>query len=85
MVTNALEHLALALALGGGWKLAAVLASYCDVALAKLGHKREFDEQTTHDRLTALLDANLKPDERPRLAVEGAALTPEAAVALALE
>jgi tetratricopeptide (TPR) repeat protein len=85
VVTMSLEHLALAYALEGRWELAAGLASYCAAAVARLGCKRQFTEQTTRDRLTALLDANLVPGERARLAVEGAALTPEAAVALALE
>jgi hypothetical protein len=39
----------------------------------------------TYDRLTALLDARLTPEDRAHLAAEGAALTPEAAVTLALE
>ena len=49
------------------------------------GFEREFTETTTHDRLTALLREGLAPDELARLTAEGAALTPEAAIALALE
>jgi len=84
-VTEALEHLALVHALQGEVARAARLAAYTNAALAKDGSTREYTEQTTYDRLTAILDANLEPEERRRLAEQGAALTAEAAVALALE
>jgi hypothetical protein len=84
-VTEALEHLALVHALQGEVARAARLAAYTNAALAKDHTTREYTEQTTHDRLTAFLDANLEPEDRSRLAEQGAALTAEAAVALALE
>jgi predicted ATPase/class 3 adenylate cyclase len=85
LVTSALEHLALVDALHGDVARAAHLAAYTNAAYAKDGTTRVYIEQTTYDRLTALLDANLEPEERSRLAAQGAALTAEAAVALALE
>jgi hypothetical protein len=48
------------------------------------GFERELTEATTYDRLMALLRGSLSPDELARLLAEGAALTPEAAIALAL-
>jgi hypothetical protein len=78
------EHLALALALGGDFARAARLAGYADAALREFGFAREFTERTTHDRLTALLGESLAPIEFERLVAEGAALGPEAAIALAL-
>jgi hypothetical protein len=39
----------------------------------------------TYDRLNALLSDGLAAEELARITTEGAALTPEAAVALALE
>jgi hypothetical protein len=85
LVTSALENLALVDALHGDVARAALLEAYTNAALAKDGSTRGYTEQTTYDRLTALLDANLEPEERSRLAAQGAALTAEAAVALALE
>jgi predicted ATPase/class 3 adenylate cyclase len=85
IATTALEHLALALALGGELARAARLAGYVDVAQQRLGFQREFTEQTTHDRLHAVLADALDCDEFQRLQRAGAELTPEAAVALGLE
>jgi tetratricopeptide (TPR) repeat protein len=82
---GALEHLALVDALRGRFSRAARLAAYTDAVFAKRGFKREVVEQTTHDRLVTLLDANLTPEERANLSSEGAALSPETASALALE
>jgi hypothetical protein len=84
-VTVALEHLALVDALHGDVARAARLAAYTNAAYAQDGTIREYTEQTTYDRLTALLEANIEPEDRNRLAEQGAALTAEAAVALALE
>ena len=84
-VAIAIEHLALVLALRGDLARAATLEGYADAAFERLGFPREFTEATTHDRLTALLHEGLAPDELARLSAEGAALTPEAAIALALE
>jgi hypothetical protein len=52
--------------------------------LQRDGFPREFTETTTCDRLTGLLRERLAPDELERLIAEGAALTPQAAIALAL-
>jgi predicted ATPase/class 3 adenylate cyclase len=79
------EHLALAAALRGDLPRAAVLEGYADATIHATGSEREHTETVTYDRLTALLTAGLPPSERERLAAEGAALTPEAATALALE
>jgi predicted ATPase/class 3 adenylate cyclase len=84
-VAVAIEHLALVFALRGDHARAAALEGYADTAFARLGFEREFTEITTHDRLTALLHDGLAPHELGGLIAEGAALTPEAAIALALE
>jgi ATP/maltotriose-dependent transcriptional regulator MalT len=84
-VAIAIEHLALVVALRGDCARAATLEGYADAAFALHGFDREFTETTTHDRLTAHLREGLAPDELARLSAEGAALTPEAALALALE
>ncbi len=84
-VAVAMEHLSLVYALGGELTLAAVLEGYADAALRRFGFTREFTEATTHDRIGVLLREALAPDELARLSVEGASLTPEAAIALALE
>ncbi len=84
-VAIAIEHLALVFALRGDRARAATLEGYANAALARHGYPREFTETTTHDRLTTLLREGLAPDELARLIAEGAALTPEAAIALAFE
>jgi predicted ATPase len=84
-VAVAIEHLALVFTLRGDRARAATLDGYADAALARHGFPREFTETTTHDRLTAFLRERLAPDELARLIAEGAALTPQAAIALALE
>ncbi len=83
-IAIALEPLALALAIGGDLARAATLEGYADAAGRAQGYEREFTEKTTHDRLMALLAERLTPDELPRRLAEGAALSPEDAVALAL-
>jgi predicted ATPase len=80
----AIEHLALALALGGEIARAALLHGYADAAIRTSGFERLYTETTTRDRLTALLAARLAPDELARLQNEGAALEPERAVRSAL-
>jgi predicted ATPase/class 3 adenylate cyclase len=84
-VAIALEHLALVFALRGDLARAATLEGYAGTAFARHGFQRELAERTTHDRLTALLQQGLAPDELARLTAEGATLAPEAAIALALE
>ncbi len=84
-VAIAIEHLALAIALRGELTRAAIFEGYADAAFARHGFEREFTEATTHSRLAALLREGLMAEELVRLSAEGAALTPEAAIALALE
>jgi predicted ATPase/transcriptional regulator with XRE-family HTH domain len=84
-IATAIEHLALTLALGGEEERACVLAGYADAAYERLGFARESTEQITHARLGALLREQLGDTRIRDLGVRGAALTPEAAIALALE
>ncbi len=84
-VAIAIEHLALVFALRGDRARAATLEGYADAALQRHGYPREFTETTTLDRVTALLREGLAPEELAQLSAEGVALTPEAAIALALE
>jgi ATP/maltotriose-dependent transcriptional regulator MalT len=84
MVSAVLETLALAHALRGDVARAASLEGYADRAFARHGYNREFTEAATCGRLTALLREQLSPGELARKFAEGAALQPEAAIALAL-
>jgi predicted ATPase len=84
-VAVSIEYLALALALHDDLSRAATLEGFADNAVRDMGFQREFTETTTHDRLRSLLTEKLAPDDLRRLLSEGAALSPEAAVALALE
>jgi predicted ATPase/class 3 adenylate cyclase len=83
-VVGAIEGAAHIDALQGRFARAACLASYAEAAVTKIGYKRSKSDQRRRDHLTALLGANLSPEERARLEAEGAALTTEAAVALVL-
>jgi hypothetical protein len=85
LVTGLLEDLALIDALEGHFARAARLAAYANSALTKVGYRRGPGDQENRDKLTRLLDANLSPQDGARLAEVGATLTPEAAVAQALE
>jgi tetratricopeptide (TPR) repeat protein len=80
-----IEHLALVHALRGDVERSATEEGYVDAAFRRHGYERENTETTTCNRLTALLREGLAPRELDRLLAEGAALTPEAAVALALQ
>jgi predicted ATPase/class 3 adenylate cyclase len=84
-VAQAIEHLALALALGGEAERAAQLEGYADSTFRRLGFKREATETTTYERLTRLLSEHFDAAVLARLLSEGAALAPPAAIALALE
>jgi hypothetical protein len=83
-IAGAIEPLALVFALRGDHARAATLQSYAEAAFQRHGSRRTLTDRRTHDRLTALLNDALTPDEFARLSAEGAALTPEAAIALAL-
>jgi predicted ATPase/class 3 adenylate cyclase len=84
-VALAIYELALALALRGERARAATLRGYAEAALRRRGFELQFVQKRTHDRLTSLLRDELAPDELARLTAEGVALTPDAAIALALE
>jgi predicted ATPase/class 3 adenylate cyclase len=81
----AIELVALVAALLGNHARAAILEGYAAAAMQRHGCPRGFTETATYDRLIALLQETLAPDDLARLAAEGIALTPEAAIALALE
>jgi predicted ATPase/class 3 adenylate cyclase len=85
VVTYSIEDLALVDALRGNLARAAVLEGYADAMLRRLGNQREATERATYNQLTAVLGEGLRPDELARLTAEGAGLTPEAAMSLALE
>ena len=80
-VTIALEHLALAYALGGDLARAAKLEGYVENAFRHVDFVREYTEEVTHRRLTALLREALAPAELDASLAAGAALTPAAAIA----
>jgi predicted ATPase/class 3 adenylate cyclase len=83
VVTAALGVVALIDAVRGNFIRAARLLGYCEAAYAKDDVTLSYTERTTYNRLVSLLDANMSPEDRARLAVEGAALAPDAAAALA--
>ena len=80
-----IEHLALIVALCGDPVRAAILEGYAEAGFQRHGMLRQATEARTHGRLCALLRERLPPNERARLMAKGAALTAEAAIALALE
>jgi predicted ATPase len=82
-VIYAIEHVALVCARCNDVRPAAILLGYSDAALARVGAARDFNAQGTHDRLATILGEKLTADARARLTAEGAALTPEAAIAIA--
>jgi hypothetical protein len=53
--------------------------------MLRMGYVRQSTEQITYDQLAPLLREGLQAGELDRLAAQGAALTPQAAIALALE
>ncbi|MGD0471797.1 MAG: LuxR C-terminal-related transcriptional regulator [Candidatus Velthaea sp.] len=81
---NTIEHSALVLALDGDVRRGAQLAGYTDAAYARAGFHREYTESTTRARLAALFRERLTPAECEALLAAGAALSIEAAIALAL-
>ncbi len=72
------------MALGGDLTRAALLDGYVAAVYRAHGYEREFTEQTTQDRLRTILVEGLAAPELARLTGEGAALTGDAAIALAL-
>jgi len=84
-VAQAIEHLALAVALEGDLGRAVLLEGYADATFRTLSFKRETTEIKTFDRLTALLAEHVAAADLAPLLCEGAVLTPAAAIALALD
>ncbi|MBD5656838.1 MAG: hypothetical protein IAI50_16905, partial [Candidatus Eremiobacteraeota bacterium] len=82
-VINAMQHLALALVLGGDTSRAATLAGYVDAANDRFGHRREPNELASRDRLMSLLQANVGLDDLTRMLSDGSALPSETAIELA--
>jgi predicted ATPase/class 3 adenylate cyclase len=64
---------------------AAVLEGYASASLERLGLARDVDQAVIVERLRAQLTASLSPGELTRFLAKGAALSPEDAIALALE
>jgi len=85
LVGIAIEELALATALYGDFARAAKQDGYSNALFDRIGYERGIVETNMYDRLMKILSEGLAPDERTRLLAEGASLTPEAAIALALE
>ena len=81
----AIELVALVAAQLGNLSRAGILEGYAGAAMQRHGCPRGFTETATYDRLIGLLRESLAPDDLARLTAEGTALTPEAAIALALE
>ncbi len=84
-VATALEHVGLVRALEGDLASAAALEGFAEATIRRSGLQREATEKKTYERLIALLHEGLGPDELERLIAEGAALGPEAAIALAIQ
>ena len=85
IVNFSIERLALVAALRGKLARAAVLEGYAEATIRRLGNRREATELLTCNEVGPLLREGIEPDEFARLTGEGAALSPEAALALALE
>jgi predicted ATPase/class 3 adenylate cyclase len=83
-VTNAMQHLALALTLEGDSVRAATLAGYFDAAIERHGYQRERNETASRDRLMNILHEAWGTEELERLFARGANLSPHEAVRLAL-
>jgi predicted ATPase len=80
----AIENAACIYALRDDVARAATLAGFADSVLRKLGYRRDFSDRTTSVRLAAVLHRRLVPADLEPLREAGAALAPEAALALAL-
>ena len=80
-----LDHLALRAALAGRLNEAARIAGFADSAFAGRKIARQPNEARSRERLERLLQQGLPRDALARLTAEGAALTEESAVRLALE
>jgi hypothetical protein len=83
-VAISIGHLALVHAKRSQIQRAARLAGYTEAAYERHGFVPEANERRTLDALAARLDAEMPEDEIAGLKADGAALTPEAAIELAL-
>ncbi|HMD03107.1 MAG TPA: tetratricopeptide repeat protein, partial [Candidatus Baltobacteraceae bacterium] len=79
-----LEHLAVIAGLSGAFERAARLCAYTDRKRSDLEIPRQKTEQTGYDRLLAALERDASLAERQRWREEGAQLSEDAALALAL-
>ncbi len=84
-VALAIELRAYIAATQGDGVCAARLAAYADASFTRLGYTRGYVTQAIRDRLTPLLHGLLGPADLAFLTAEGAALSPDAAIALARE
>lgn len=84
LASIAIEHLALIAVLVGNVASGALLAGYVDAAHVRSGFRREYPERSTRARLEALLNERFGSDERVALFAQGAALSTNDAVAIAL-
>ena len=81
----ALDHLGVRAVLAGHSENAARLAGYADWTYTAKKSSRQPNEARARERLRALLRAKLVPNELERLLAEGAAMSEDEAVRLALE
>jgi hypothetical protein len=81
----AILHLAHALAMQGRHERAARLVGYADAAMQEYGVFLEFNERNTHELLMTELTHGLDDAERAKLLTEGAALSADAVMDLALQ
>lgn len=80
-----IEHMALAVALGGDIDAAARLEGYTEARFRAVGYQRDFTERTSHDRLRPLLRERLNATALETLLAEGAAWDAETAIAQTLD
>ncbi|HET7032170.1 MAG TPA: adenylate cyclase, partial [Casimicrobiaceae bacterium] len=82
---GAMDHLALRAALAGETASAARIAGYADAAYVAKATPRQGNEARARSRLDTLLRERLATEALERLLVEGAKLTEDEAVRLALQ
>jgi predicted ATPase/DNA-binding XRE family transcriptional regulator len=80
LISIALEHLALVLALDGDYARAARLQGFCESAYAAAGFVRQFTERSSNERLAAILEAHFEARDLAELRAAGAALDAQRAV-----
>jgi hypothetical protein len=79
-----IQHLAAVAASRGDIAAAAQLCGFCDELFRRDGVQRDLTEQRTYDLLRAALSAQLSKVELSRLTADGASLTEDQAVEMAL-